>query len=260
MGQISHANNFRAGSPTPALKDLAFSLLGTQGQLSHLSQTMMCWREEDNFLPPMPQQGRNWFLMLPFPGWPTHPCIHWVGSIVLSWWSAGLFLLIVAASMGLWHLWSQGLLSLLPQALMVNWKGIMILQDRWEIEACVPHLHLGCWLAYTSTLPLIVLALLYCHDMMQGMFFQVCSAGKVRDSSPILMTTGPALLPATGMGGQKWGHHSFAHVATRQIRNGENSPILTTLMLSHPHLCWLGWLYWAALVKYKTCSREFCIL
>ena len=49
----------------------------------------------------------------------------------------------------------------------------------------------------------------------------------VWDNSPTLITTGPALPPASDIDGQAGGYHFPVHATTRQLQSCE-SPILTT--------------------------------
>lgn len=60
-----------------------------------------------------------------------------------------------------------------------------------------------------------------------GLAFLSVAAGGVRDSSPTLLTTGLAFPPGPGVDG--WaGHLSFVYAATRQMRSGYSSLMLTT--------------------------------
>lgn len=56
-----------------------------------------------------------------------------------------------------------------------------------------------------------------------------------------------------------WGGYlTPTHVATRHMSNGDSSPILTTLGLTHPYFCQQVWPYCIAQVRCRACSPGTC--
>lgn len=92
-------------------------------------------------------------------------------------------------------------------------------------------------------------ALSSCPGEMQGPFSRELQPVKGRDSASVLMTLGPALLPATGV--KVGGHLSFAQTTPQQTRVGVSSQLLLSLS---PAIRNQGHLYCAAQVRAKASS------
>lgn len=74
-----------------------------------------------------------------------------------------------------------------------------------------------------------------CANRVGSMLSQILQLVGARDSSPTIMTTGPAFPPALGVNGLG-GYFFPTHVTKRLMGNGYSSPMVTVLGLTHPHL------------------------
>lgn len=139
-----------------------------------------------------------------------------------SWLESGTVLLL---------LWQQGQISHLPQALVPH--------GRWEM---------GLGLLYS-----LLWGLAYSHlhqlcfsGQVQGLFSKLLQL-VIRDSSPTLMMTRPALPPASGISGGD--QLSPTHVAIWQMKSGVMSP--TIMIWGLAHLCILS--IWPTLLYLLSC-------
>lgn len=98
-------------------------------------------------------------------------------------------------------------------------------------------------------------SILCCRGEIQHLYSQVLLQVKGRDSSLLLMTSGPALLPAIGGQGKGGGGHFFlTHVTTWQISGGASSPMCTSLGVAHLYSHYQGQFYFGAQVRCRTLS------
>lgn len=85
-----------------------------------------------------------------------------------------------------------------------------------------------------------------------------CLWGEGRDSSSTLMTSEPALTPASALMGVRE-CLSPVHAASKQMRNRDSSPMLTTSGLAYPHVHQQGWLYCATWVREHATIIQICM-
>lgn len=83
---------------------------------------------------------------------------------------------------------------------------------------------------------------------------QVLKQVRGRDSSPTLMTMGPALLPTVGV--KRWGAVISPHVTIWQTNGGTNSPTLTVSRIAHTWPLQQDKAYCTAQVRCWGCSLE----
>lgn len=116
--------------------------------------------------------------------------------------------------------------------------------DRWERRATLPHpVHHKTDEKWWHSLMLTTLGLAYtyrinrvgsmcCPGEVQGMLSRGLQLVEVRDGSSTLGTPNQSCHMPQGLVG--WGgHHSTIYAATRQMRNRDNAPMLTTSGLAH---------------------------
>lgn len=188
-------------------------------------------------LPMVPQERQFWNAHNFRFGLPTH-LPTWLALMCYLSEVQGLFfwvLLLVKSGTAVPLLWPQRELSHLPQVL-ISMGEVHLSPDHadiWEVDLVCLFSLLQAWLTHTSTTGL---RLLFCPGKLQSLLSEYCSWSWAW-TDLLLLWQGPVFLTCLRHWWVRGNRHCYpAYATTRQMNNGNSSPMLTSLYLDQPFL------------------------